>query len=200
MSHAMSRLDGRAARRFRFASAGALVALSLVPLPALPGHVVPQVRAVEAQQQVRGSPAQRPSETRQEMMARIQRNYEQRMARELELTPDQLVAVRSIMTEFRSTRGEMLRERFQLRQDLERHLGTRGSDAEARRLLDRSRALRAREVDVQRMEEDRLLTVISTSQLLRFHRMREDFSDSIRRLEVQDPPRRPGPPGGGQLP
>jgi len=188
----------------RMAVGAALLSLPLIPLPALPGNLLPQAREAAAQQPARGDITQRPNESRQEMMTRIQRNYEQRMARELGLNPDQLEGVRSIMAEFRTTRGEMLRERFQLRQDLDRHLSVRGSDAEARRLLDRTRALRAREIDLQRREEDRLLEVISTSQLLHFHRMRDEFSDSIRRLEFRRPdspdaPRRPGSPGPGGM-
>lgn len=188
----------------RMAVGAALLSLPLIPLPALPGNLLPQAREAAAQQPVRGDITQRPNESRQEMMTRIQRNYEQRMARDLGLNPDQLEGVRSIMAEFRTTRGEMLRERFQLRQDLDRHLSVRGPDAEARRLLDRTRALRAREIDLQRREEDRLLEVISTSQLLHFHRMRDEFSDSIRRLEFRRPdspsaPRRPGSPGPGGM-
>ncbi|TVP49474.1 MAG: hypothetical protein EA350_02025 [Gemmatimonadales bacterium] len=172
------------------------LALLVALLPSASGSPFPALGAAEvlAQQSRPGSTSA--SETRQEMMARIQRDFERRMSRELGLSPDEMAAVRTIMGEFRSTRGEMMRERFQLRQALERHAEAGGSEAEARRLLDRSRALRAREVDVQRSEEDRLLEVLSVSQLLRLHQLREDFSESIRRMEAQAGARRGGPPGG----
>lgn len=201
----MNPLTRGGSHSLRTSAAGALLSLSLLPLPALPVPFIPLGGAHEAaaQQEVRGDTLQRPRESRQEMMTRIQRNYEQRMARELGLSRDQLEAVRSIMVEFRTMRGEMLRERFQLRQALDRHLSTRGTDSEARMLLDRTRALRAREIDVQRREEDRLLGVISTTQLLHFQRMRDEFSDSIRRMETrrldsEGPPRRPGSPDPGE--
>ncbi|CAN5659650.1 hypothetical protein BH23GEM11_BH23GEM11_12810 [soil metagenome] len=172
------------------------LALGLLLFPSSHGTVLAGFGAGEVlAQQSRTGPGSA-SETRQDMMARIQRDYERRISRELGLSTGEMAAVRTILSDFRSTRGEMMRERFQLRQALERHVEAGGSDAEARRLLDRSRALRAREVDVQRLEEDRLLGVLSVSQLLRFHQMREDFSESIRRTEAQSGARRGGPPRG----
>jgi hypothetical protein len=172
------------------------LALSLPLLPSTSGSPFQGMGAGEILAQQTRPGATPSAETRQQMMARIQRDYERRMSRELGLSPGQLDSVRTILSEFRSTRGEMMRERYQLRQALERHAELGGSDAEAHRLLDRSRALRAREVDVQRLEEDRLLEVLSVSQLLRFHKMREDFSESIRRMEALAGSRRSGPPGG----
>jgi hypothetical protein len=172
------------------------LALSLPLMPSPPGSPFHGIGAGEILAQQSRPGATRSAETRQEMMTRIQRDYERRLSRELGLSSGQLDSVRTILSEFRSTRGEMMRERYQLRQALERHAEVGGSDAEARRLLDRSRALRAREVDVQRLEEDRLLEVLSVSQLLRFHQVREDFSESIRRMEAQAGSRRGGPPGG----
>lgn len=174
-----------------------VLALPLLPAPSAYPFAAIGAGEVLAQQTRPGTGQGTASETRQQMMVRIQRDYERRLSRELGLSSDEMAAVQAIMSEFRSTRGEMMRERFQLRQDLDRHVASGGSNAEARRLLDRSRALRAREVDVQRLEEDRLLDVLSVSQLLRFNRMREDFSESIRRMEAQAGPRRGGPPGGG---
>jgi hypothetical protein len=138
---------------------------------------------------------------RQQMMLRIQRDLEMRLARELELSPRQLEGLRRIMVESRGVRGDLMRERFQLRQDMNAHRERGGSEAEARRLLDRTRALRAREVDLQRQEEERLLEVLTPSQLLQFHELMGEFNDAVRRLEMQRG--RPGqriPPGGGTGP
>jgi hypothetical protein len=194
----MTRPDPRPFRRVRRPSLWVILplALSLPLLPSSPASPFQGIGADEIRAQQSRPGATPSAETRQEMMARIQRDYERRLSRELGLAPGQLDSVRTILSEFRSTRGEMMRERYQLRQALERHAEVGGSNAEARRLLDRSRALRAREVDVQRLEEDRLLEVLSVSQLLRFHQMREDFSESIRRMEAQAGSRRGGPPGG----
>jgi len=194
----MMRPGTRRSRRLRRPTLWVLVplALSFPLLPSTPGSPFQGIGAGEVGAQQARPGATPSAETRQEMMARIQRDYERRLSRELGLSPGQLDSVRTILSEFRSTRGEMMRERYQLRQALERHAEVGGSNAEARRLLDRSRALRAREVDVQRLEEDRLLEVLSVSQLLRFHQMREDFSESIRRMEAQAGSRRGGPPGG----
>lgn len=128
---------------------------------------------------------------RQQMMLRIQRDLEARMARELELTPQQQTGLRNVMRDFGRERGELMRERFLLRQAMEAHRRGEGTEADARRLLDRARGLRAREVDLQRREEERLLQVLTPTQLLGFHELMAEFNESVRRLEMQRP--RPGP-------
>lgn len=183
-AHPGDTVSSREQPRFRLAAWGQRLHLSAQQAPP-PGRVPPQGT----------SP---PREGRQEMMNRIQQEWERELARELSLTPRQMEGLRGVFVEFRMVRGELMRERFQLAQDMERHRRqAAGNEAEARRLLDRARALRAREVDLQRVEEERLLEVISPSQLLRLHQMRDDFSDRIRRLEGQTRPGgRPGPGAG----
>jgi hypothetical protein len=134
-------------------------------------------------------------ESRQEMMARVQQSFERQLLRELGLTREQGTALAETFSQFRTARGALMRDRYQLRREIEQVVeGGRGTDADARRLIDRLRGLRARELDLQRQEEDLLLRVLSPMQLLRLHHMREEFGESIRRLEMQEHQRR----GGGQ--
>jgi hypothetical protein len=163
--------------------------------------------SVQGQQQgqaARAGAQQRAMEGRQELMMRVQRNYERRIAAELELSPEGLQRLREVLVSFREPRGELLRERRRIRMELERVSGASDSDALARQLLDRTRALRARELELQRQEEERLLEFLTPTQLLRLHRARDAFAEQIRRLEAGGPSGTPGrrgvPPEGGAGP
>jgi hypothetical protein len=180
-------------------------ALGLAILLGVAGLAAPA--ALDAQQSPPGRPAaqlqDRPQPRmvdRQAMMARVQRDYERHMVRELGLTGDQLGALRSVIAEFHPPRAAIMRERRELAVAL-RGLGqASGGEARARELLDRSRALRSRELDLQRQEEERLLEFLSPTQVLQLHQVREAFAERIRRLEGSPQMRRGGPPGGGFSP
>ncbi len=194
-AHARGERPGRTPAR---APGSFLLATSLLLLLPPPGFTPLGALGAEAQARERPPPA-RPVQSgdttspqlRQQMMVRIQRDLEARMARELELTQQQQAGLRSVLREFGGERGELMRERFLLRQAMETHRRGDGSEADARRLLDRARALRAREVDLQRREEERLLQILSPTQLLGFHELMAEFNESVRRLEMQRG--RPGP-------
>lgn len=121
--------------------------------------------------------------TRTEMQSRIFRHFDERVTRELGLSADQAERVRTISIEFRASRGELMRERGEVRRAMRRHLASGGDEAAAGALIQRMQALRAREVSLQRQEEERLLQVLSASQLLQLQALRDEFSERIRRLE-----------------
>jgi hypothetical protein len=195
--------------RIRFAGPGLFaLLLSLASVQAggaqQQGAQVAQAQT-QAQAQARtqgqssGGSTQGQQESRQEMMARVLQSFERRVLRELGLTREQGAFLATTFTQFQTSRGALMRDRFQLRRDIERLVeGGSGTDADAQRLIDRMRGLRARELDLQRQEEDQLLRVLTPMQLLHLHHMREEFGESIRRLEVQEHQRRG--PGGGSTP
>jgi hypothetical protein len=140
------------------------------------------------------------AEARQQMMLRIQREFERQMAQEVELTPEQMDQVRGILARHMTARGEIMRERHQIRVALFELERSQAGEARARELLDRSRALRARELDLQRTEEEALLEVMSPTQVMRLHRFREGWAERIQRLEAEGRMRRGGGPPDGAVP
>lgn len=198
----MKRSTGRVFRS-RYSPVAAAVALLLSGASVgLSGEQSAEAqRGVLTRAQGQASTAQSEQDSRQEMMARVQQSFERRVLRELGLTREQGAALATTFGQFRTSRGALMRDRYQLRRDIEWVVeGGRGTDAEALRLIDRLRGLRARELDLQRQEEDQILQVLSPMQLLSLHHMREAFGESIRRLEMQEHQRRgpdsiSGPPG-----
>jgi Spy/CpxP family protein refolding chaperone len=116
-------------------------------------------------------------------MARVQAEHERRMVEALGLTTSQSTALRALLQRYRESRMDMMRERASIREDLARHGESGGTDAEARRILDRMRALRAREIEMQRAEEEALLEILNPSQILQLQILRDHFSERIRQLE-----------------
>jgi DNA-directed RNA polymerase subunit F len=158
--------------------------------------IVPQ----EVQRQGGRQDPEQLRDARRETMARVQAEHERRMVEALGLTPAQSADLRVLLLRYRESRMEMMRERASIREDLVRHGEAGGTDAEARRILDRMRALRAREIEMQRAEEESLLAILNPSQILQLQVLRDHFSERIRRLEGGRPggaPReRESPPPG----
>jgi hypothetical protein len=117
----------------------------------------------------------------------IQQDQERRIGAELLLEPEGVAALRQIVAQFRGPRAELLQEREQLRRETARLSTLSGTrhEAEARLLLDRTRALRARELELQRREEEALLELLTPMQLLRLNQMREEMGARIIRIQQQ---------------
>ena len=121
--------------------------------------------------------------SRQDMLQRVIRQYERRMVRELGLDAQQMEQVQAIMGEFRPLRYEIMRERRDLRARV-RDEGRAGMEpSEAQRILERSRALRQREVELQTEEELRLLEILDAVQVIGLQLLREDLVEQIRRID-----------------
>ena len=121
--------------------------------------------------------------SRQDMVQRVIRQYERRMMRELGLDAQQMEQVQAIMGEFRPLRYGLMQERRDLRARV-RDEGRAGLDpSEAQRILDRSQALREREVELQTEEERRLLEILDAGQVIGLQLLREDLVEQIRRID-----------------
>jgi hypothetical protein len=120
---------------------------------------------------------------RRETMARVQAEHERRMVEELGITRAQGTLLRALLHRYRETRMQIMAERAQIREDLVRHSEVGGSEGDAQRILDRMRALRARELEMQRAEEEALLDILTPSQILQMQVLRDRFSEQIRQLE-----------------
>jgi hypothetical protein len=123
--------------------------------------------------------------SRQDMVQRVIRQYERRMMRELGLDAQQMEQVQAIMGEFRPLRYQLMQERRDLRTRV-RDEGRSGlAPSEAQRILDRTQALREREVELQREEERRLLEILDAGQVIGLQLLREDLVDQIRRIDTR---------------
>jgi Spy/CpxP family protein refolding chaperone len=118
--------------------------------------------------------------SRQELLQRIQREFEDRIAVELELTDEQRAALPEILAEFGAARRELgeMREAFMDR------VGTllaanEADPLQALTLIEEGRALRAREEQLLVQEEERLLAVLEPDQVLVLQTLRDQFGDLI---------------------
>lgn len=131
----------------------------------------------------RGGMAAQEQDSRREVMARVQAEHERRMVEALGITRGQGESLRALLFRYREARMQIMVERGQIRDDLVRHGQVGGSEGEAQRILDRMRALRARELEMQRAEEEALLEILTPSQILQMQILRDRFSEQIRQLE-----------------
>ena len=150
--------------------------------------------------------ARGPSPTRQELVERIRERFENRIARELRLDDEQREVLGEVFSVFARSRAELLPQRREIERRISDHLtaGPDGAEEDALGLLEEMRALREREAELLREEEDRLLEVLTPSQVLRLQALRDQFGNQIRRLRGDSSPRIPGdrpfrgpPPGTG---
>lgn len=147
---------------------------------------------VEAHAQ--SQPTQRSDEmSRQEMLAHIIDHFERRLTRELKLDQEQVDAIHEITASMRDERRELYQRRRALDERMREFAREGGSDRQARRILSESRAIRAAEARTEAEEEARLLEILSPAQVLRFHAMRDELNERIRRLH-----RRGGGDGPGR--
>jgi Spy/CpxP family protein refolding chaperone len=133
--------------------------------------------------------------SRQQMQERVQRTFEERMARALDLTEEQQDRMRDALADSREARRELMPRRRELQVEARLFLREdRGDDDRARELIRARRELREAEFRLQRDEEERLLQILSPSQVLRMQMLRDEFGERIRRLEAGPRPRgmRPG--------
>ena len=127
--------------------------------------------------------ARAPSATRQELVERIQERFENRIARELRLDGEQREVLREVFSVFARTRADILSRRREVERRIGGHLaGVDGTEEDALGLLEEMRTLRVREAELVREEEDRLLEVLTPSQVLRLQALRDQFGNEIRRL------------------
>jgi hypothetical protein len=172
-------------RPLRFA---ALTAVAL-------GVLVPGARPALAQ-----DPERRTPPPRRELEDRVRQRFEDMVNRELGLSSEESARVRRIVVAFRDVRRDLGRRQLQLRRSLVRNDEILG-DEEARILLDEVVEVQREEARVMEREIERLLTVLSPGQLVRFYALRERMAERVRALqERRGPPGVRGPGGGAPVP
>ena len=135
---------------------------------------------------LRPGPQERPELERQ-----LRERFEGMVARELGLDPGTAAQLREVSAEFVEPRRELSRRQRQLQMRM-RSTGTILSEDRAREVLDELVAVKRDEVDLLKMEQERLLEILTPPQLVRFYSLREQFAQRIQRLRRD--------PGGGARP
>ena len=136
-------------------------------------------------------------QNRAELESRIRARFEEMVRERLGLDEEQTLRLAEAVESFRPDRQALAREERVLRGRIETSLREGGTDdAEARELLERVRELRFEEARLFEREQERLLEVLTPSQVLAFHLMREEMGQRVRRLRG-GPPGPGGGPGGG---
>ncbi len=130
--------------------------------------------------------------SRQELVQRLQQQVEDRIAEELDLTPEQRERLPGVLAEFGRARGELVPLRVGFMARVGALLLQDGSEEEAMALIREGRRLRDREAALLLAEEDRLLEILDPSQVLLLQVLRDQLGDLIRMAG--------GGPHGGQLP
>jgi len=144
---------------------------------------------VEAQ---RAPGAGRPQD-RAQLERRVRARFAEMMQRRLALTDEQSRALSAVVDGLQAERMELGRDEQVLRRRLEALLvDDEASDEEARALLQRMTDLRAREARLFQDEQQKLLEVLTPTQVVRFHAMREQLAARIQQLRGGPPGRRPG--------
>jgi Spy/CpxP family protein refolding chaperone len=140
---------------------------------------------------------------RRELEQRLEARFGEMVREELKLTREEFRELQDVMQSFREDRRALNRSQASLRHRLrDPGLGD-VTDEEAREILQEMIRLRAREVELYRMEQQRLLSVLSPSQLLRFYSLREALGRRLQQLRRGRGPGSQGPPGfqgGGEGP
>jgi Spy/CpxP family protein refolding chaperone len=138
--------------------------------------------------------------SREQMQERVQQGFEERMARALDLSEEQRARMREELSDFREARRGLMPQRRELQMQTRLFMrGDRDDDERARELIRARRELREAELRLQRDEEERLLRILTPSQVLRMQMLRDEFGERIRSLEarprsggVRSGPVRPG--------
>jgi Spy/CpxP family protein refolding chaperone len=151
--------------------------------------------AAPASAQRRGS-SNTPVE-RAELERRLRENFERLVRERLELTEAQATQLADVVLEFQGERLAQQRRESDLRRRLQGQGGSGGrrggaplSEEEARAVLAEMRALQNQETEIFNREHERLLGILTPTQLVRYYLIREQLAESLRRV------RGPGDRGG----
>ena len=146
----------------------------------------------------RGPP---PPSERSGLEQRVRVRMDQMIRQELDLNEDEWKAVGDNARDFDMKRRELMRSEQALKRRVEAiALEGGANDEEAGEILDQLIALREQELQLFQEEQERLLEILSPSQLVRFQNMREKLGEQIRRLRSGREGLRPGIQLDGQEP
>jgi hypothetical protein len=126
---------------------------------------------------------------------RIQRQFQERLSRELALTTEQRDELATVLRDYATARAELLPRRRALGLEIRELLEGDRSEDRALELIRDLREIREAEAELLEEEEDRLLEVLTPIQVLRLQALRDQFGEQIRSLgaprpEGGTPPRR----------
>ena len=160
------------------------------------------VTPLEGQRGRRGGRRGPPPPERVGLQQRVRVRMDEMIRERLDLTEKEWEEIGDEARGFEQERGALMRQEqaLRLRVDV---LILEGSedDEEAGKILDRLITLRRQELELFQREQERLLEILSPSQLVRFQNMREQLGEQIRRLRGgRDGPRRGDELDGGVPP
>ncbi len=143
---------------------------------------------------------QRPSdEDRAALERRVRARFAEIIRERLDLSEEAAEELSRTLRTFAEDRRALHRDEAGLRRAVGAFLEAGGRDeARARSLIEAMSALREREAELFKREQEALLQLLTPSQVLRFHGVREELNQRVRRL--RGGPSRPGEgrrrPGG----
>jgi hypothetical protein len=143
------------------------------------------VQPAAAQRSRGGSPSQQPS--RAELERRLRENYEQQVRERLGLDEEQARELNEAVMQFQEERLALQRRESALKRRLEGQgaTGRRGgavlADNTAREVLQEMLALENDETSLFNREQERLLELLTPSQLVSYYLLREQFAETLRR-------------------
>ncbi|MEQ8331423.1 MAG: Spy/CpxP family protein refolding chaperone [Longimicrobiales bacterium] len=139
----------------------------------------------------------RPGMDRAQLEQRIRARFDEMVRERLGLTEEEGRALGAVVASFEPARRTLRQEERTLRRAVATLLeDAPGNDARATELLRDLADLRVREARLFAEEQERLLEVLTPSQILRFHAVREELNQRIRRLRGGGPGGRAGPGNG----
>lgn len=147
--------------------------------------------------------AQRPPgggrpQNREEMESRFRAQFAKAMKQRLGLTDEQAAQMETAVGGFQADRMALRHEEMALRLRVEAIFkDENASDEEARDVLQRLAALRLNEARLFESEQKKLLEILSPTQVVRFHAMREQMGGRIQQMRGGGPPGTSPHPGGG---
>ncbi|MDX1495881.1 MAG: hypothetical protein R3253_17550 [Longimicrobiales bacterium] len=126
----------------------------------------------------------RPSpQDRQEMEQRLRAQMSRMIRSELGLTEVEYEPVASVMEEFLAERRALWRSERELRRNVQALMESEEEEpAEAAELLRRMSELREREASIFQEEQEALLELLTPTQVLQLHTLRENISRRVRAL------------------
>ncbi len=132
---------------------------------------------------------------RLQMEQRLQLGFQRSIQNQLGLDETKMAGVQAIMRSFQQERSGLSRAQASLRHRLRDPALQDLTDEEATGILQEMLDVQQRELDLYTREQQQLLTVMTSSQLVRFYRLRENLGQRVQQL------RRGGGqgPGGGRV-
>jgi hypothetical protein len=130
---------------------------------------------------------------RAEMERRLRENFERLVQDRLQLTETQATQLADVVLQFQEERLTLQRRESELRRRLQGQGQGQGNstrrvvslpDVEARAVLDEMRSLQNAEIEIFNREHERLLQIMTPSQLVRYYMIREQLAESLRRVRA----------------